>query len=481
MTYKLIRLLQHLILSLAIASCSLSPVAGDEISVRLDEESGTIGKYLTGVHFVYSDESDAVYDDDSFAKWARNAGVTVARFPGGTVVKYWDWQNPTGYMKVDPWDDPDAESAPPADWMSIDEYLHFVQVSGVTPLIGINLLSGVRNDRVEDSVTRATDQVKYVVSKGYNGAFYYLGNEEIRETGGIEEAARMFVKHAREIKRVDPSAKLFWNDNAVDRDRLRKFLAIAGDYADGVEFHGKWPYGGRKNVQKVNIADWQQHYPFSVLNRGRFSQRALALRSYASELGYPDLMFANNEYGLTQFEHERFIGFDQYEYGLVAIEYLQDLFIGQFDMAAFWSNVPSDRRLGGDRAGRRLINTEADNRLNPLRFGFELLSSAQGKRLVRIEGGGPDGYGFGALSDEQLELFLLNKGSTVNLIDLHIVGGTSIGSAGYITSLVDTPDHWGRLQETPITVDARSIEVTLPPLSYSKIVLPVVQKATHSF
>ena len=40
-------------------------------------------------------------------------------------------------------------------------------------------------------------------------------------------------------------------------------------------------------------------------------------------------MFANNEYGLVPFEHGRFIGFDRCEFGLVAIEFLQDLFIGQ--------------------------------------------------------------------------------------------------------------------------------------------------------
>ena len=225
----------------------------------------------------------------------------------------------------------------------------------------------------------------------------------------------------------------------------------------------------------VTVADWQEHYPFSVLNRGQFSQRALTLRRFASELGYPDLMFANNEYGLSQFEKERFIGYNRFVYGLVAIEYLQDLFIGRFDMAAFWPNVPSDADMGGAREERSLIDTTAGNRLNPFHFGLEMLASAEGKRLARIEGGGPDGYGFAAISDDRLEVFLLNKSSTPSSIELRISGATSIGPAGHITSLVDTPDHWGRLQETPMTIDASPIEVILPPLSYSKIVLPVAR------
>jgi hypothetical protein len=275
------------------------------------------------------------------------------------------------------------------------------------------------------------------------------------------------------MKRVDPSAKLFWNDNLVDEERLRKFLSVAGDYADGVEFHGKWPYGDGNLRQKFSVSDWQKHYPFKVLKRGQFSERALALRDDASELGYPNLLFANTEYGLSQFEHERFIDFDRYTYGLVAIEYLQDLFIGRFDMAAFWSNVPSEKRLGGDRSARTLINTGAGSRLNPVHFGFEMLSSAQGKRLVRIEGGGPDGYGFGTLSDERLEIFLLNKSDVSNRVDVRIIGGATVDSAGIMTSLVDTPDHWGKAEEVPVIVEGSAVKVILPPLSYSKIVLPV--------
>lgn len=467
------KIIRYIVVFVAIVTWLLPAFADGEMSLRLDEELGRTGRYLTGVHFVYSYERDAFYENDSFAKWARRAGVTVARYPGGTVVKYWDWRNPTGHMMGDPWDDPAPERAPPSNWMSLDEYLHFVRVSGVAPLIGINLLSGVRHDRVEDSVARAVDQVKYVVSKGYEGAFYYLGNEDMAKMGGLEETARIFVRHAREMKRVDPSAKLFWNDDFISETRLRRFLAIAGEYADGVEFHGKWPYGGEGRQQKIRLADWQQHYPFRMEKWGQFSERALALRRYASKLGYPNLMFANNEYGLG---HGKFIGFDRYEFGLVAIEFLQDIFIGQVDMAAFWTTVP-ERTPG---AARRLINTGAGNRLNPLHFGLEMLSSAQGKRLVRIEGGGPDGYGFGALSDERLEIFLLNKSSTNSGVSIRVRGGGSkIGSTGVITSLVDTPDHWGKLVEAPVRIESESIHAVLPPLSYSKIVLRGVRLVTH--
>lgn len=480
MSKQSLRKLLHAIVGVLIASCALPVEGGNRMVVRLDDEQGRIGEYLTGVHFVYSDEKDVIYEDDSFANWARKAGITTARFPGGTVIKYWDWRAPSGYQTVDSWDAANADRAPPSEWMSLDEYLHFVDVSGVTPLIGVNMLSGVRNGRIEDSVVRAREQVSYVVSKGHAGAFYYLGNEDIGHMGGIEEAARIFVKHAQAIKLADPSAKLFWNDNTVNKVRLRKFLQIAGDHADGVEFHGKWPYGDGRLTEKVTVADWQKHFPFSIQKRGQFSERALELRNYAAKLGYPDLMFANNEYGLSQFKQERFIGFDRYTYGLATIEYLQDLFIGRFDMAAFWSNVAAGRSSGGERSERRLIDTEANNRLNPVHFGLEMLSSAQGKRLIPIAGGGPDGYGFGALSNDRIEVFLLNKTSASNSVRLEIDGQTLAGNAGLMLSLVDTSDHWGRVQETRIDIDAGGVGLDLPPLSYSKITLPVGQNVDQT-
>ena len=470
--------MKSLILFLALLFFSLYSLAG-ELHLQLDKNSGYLGKYLTGVHFVYSDEKDAIYRDDSFAKWARKAGIRVARFPGGTVIQYWDWKNPTGIIKSDTWDDVNAKKADPKDWMSMDEYLHFVDVSGVTPLIGVNLLSGVRTNRVEESIKRAVEEVKYVVSKGHKGAFYYLGNEDMKEMGGVEEAAKIFLRHAREIKGVDPTARLLWNDNVVDEARMRKFLAIAGKYADGVEFHSKWPYGDGEIDQNVSVEDWQKQYPFNIQKRGVISSRAVALRSYARKIGYPNLIFANNEYGLAQFKKDRFVGFNRYNYGLVAIEFLQDLFIGQFDMSSFWSNVPSINSGGTDRDKKRLIDTESGNRLNPVHYGFELLSSAQGKKLVKIKNGSPSGYGFAALSDQTLEVFLMNKSNVNNTLKIHVGGKKNISPTGTMVSLVDTPDHWGTLKEQSIQKQGKFLEVTLPPLSYSKIVLPLLAGRPH--
>jgi hypothetical protein len=77
--------------------------------------------------------------------------------------------------------------------------------------------------------------VQFALAHGGTGAFWYIGNEDDASmyTNTIRIAA-----HARAMKAVDPSLKVFWNDNAIGPSELATFLNITGDLMDGVEFHG---------------------------------------------------------------------------------------------------------------------------------------------------------------------------------------------------------------------------------------------------
>ena len=73
-------------------------------NIKTDIVKWKISDYLVGMHSVYSFEPDAFYADGSYASWMKTTGVNTMRYPGGTVVKYWDWENPTGDLKLDSWD-----------------------------------------------------------------------------------------------------------------------------------------------------------------------------------------------------------------------------------------------------------------------------------------------------------------------------------------------------------------------------------------
>lgn len=468
--------------------CSFANSQTFDINAEANK-AGFSGIHMLGAHFVYNDEKDIIYNDNTFANWARRAGYKTARFPGGTVIQTWDWNDPTGLQKpeVDYWDQPDPVKVDPARWMSLDEYLRFARIAEIRPLIGINLLSGARFGRIDDSVKRAGEQVRYVMSKGFRGAFYYLGNEDMHEMGGLEAAADIFRRHAMEIKRIDPSAKLFWNDNIVglnNNTRLEKFLGIVGrspegmPYADGVEFHAKWPGDEDTIAEPVTLDFWRSQVPLNIAGRGVFSERASALRAKAAAAGYPSLMLANNEWGLSQFKGEIFQRFSRYDYSLVAIDYLQDLFIGQYDVAAFWSNVAADKNGTPDREMKRLIDTSNGNRLNPMHLGFEMLASAQGQKIAnvldRTSGSvsrNPSCYGFAAFGNGRFEVFLMNKSTNPANVDIKI-RGISLGNQRAVKkSLIDTADHWGEVTVEYVPLQNNKMIFTLPPMSYTKIQL----------
>ncbi|MCK4958698.1 MAG: hypothetical protein KAT00_04850 [Planctomycetes bacterium] len=451
--------------------CAAADAAGAvEVTVRTNVEKWTISEYLTGLHFVYSWNADEIYADGDFANWANSNNVNTARFPGGTA-SYWNWENPTGRMgtsSLDPgWD---GVVADPNKWMDIDEYLSFCSQSGMTPLMGVNYASCIKYSfPVQESVDRSARQVRYLKDRGFGGAFWYIGNEDLGDAGGrVPNAANLFVQHAEAMKAVDPNITIFWNDNAVNAARLHEHLAIVGGWADGVEFHGKWPYGGNPDGFGVaTFEEWKAEVPIIDRKAGTsgrtWREKIAELRTAAMEAGYPNLLMANNEYGLNG-STSKYYGFNKYTKGLVVVDFLQEMFIAGYDMACFWATVKS-----GDH---KLMDKSNNYRMNPMHFGFELLATAQGATMIDSDSTHPYVYGFAAKTPCDLQLYLLNKTETDQPLEVRFVGLKPDATIPQAESMVDTADHWGAIETLAVTYDDPNdcFKVTLGPLSYTRII-----------
>jgi hypothetical protein len=341
--------------NLAVTGELTTPGPVQPVAVNIDPslEKWTISPHLIGAHTISYNEADAAYDDGTFAQWCRDAGIRTMRFPGGSVVKWWDWENANGVNWYDPYDPAAVDTpAPDSAWMSMDEYLDFCDQSGITPLVGVNYRSGYVYNRMQDSIDRAARCVQYVVDRGYPGAFYYIGNEDMFQVGGVYGSATNFIAHAAAMKAVDPAIRIFWNDNEANPDRMKQWLGAmhtdqaaypgkAGDYADGYEFHGKWPFGGDPDPSPPmgTYSNWLTEVPLRDYKSGpdpdpptsdpndwgkTWREKIAALRVAAVEAGYPDLLMANNEYGWGKGTH--FSGFDKFTSGLLQIDFLQEHF-----------------------------------------------------------------------------------------------------------------------------------------------------------
>ncbi len=493
--------------------------------INTDNIKWTISNYLVGMHSIYNSEPNAFYeyDNNSYEKWLKDTGINTMRFPGGTIVKSWDWEAPTGRNKEDTWwndlEDtenydppsnayksiaPAGEPEDPKNWTSLDEYLQIVRQSGIRPLLGVNITSGyvfsnaTEFNSLERSVVRAVNMVKHVREELQNShvkatdtIFYYLGNEG--GNGGWQNDANFFIQHAREMKLEDPHILLMFNQNNLTASYLDQFLGYedssgdkAADYVDIAETHGKWPYGGNPTgYNKGTIGQWQNESPLQdkkhkiAVNSG--GEKVREWRNLPSDLKstivsdgktigekYPNLKFANNEYGLGSgnFEEE---DFDRYTKNLILIDMLQEHFIGNWFMSCYWSQLRNP-----EEGLKEFVFKDKTYNFNPMRFGFEMLAEAQGAEMIEmIEATNNSSvYGFTAKKNGEYLIYLLNKSNQDQSIELKFNGDTySCISDPVLSGITLTNDsgEYGSLISTYIEKNSnKNFSSVLPALTYTQ-------------
>ncbi len=458
----------------AIACMAVTAEAAN-IAIQTDEEKWVISDRLINMHLRYDNAYDSMYADGSKAAWAAGNRIFSARYPGGGPTSRYHWEAPSGYINKDSWD-PAWNGVPnnSSKWMSLDEYLTFCHQGNLTPMVGINHESGVFFDRLEDSIREASNCVQHVVDAGFPGAVYYIGNEDVWEIGGPDDAARVDVEIAKAMKAVDPDISIYWNNNNADPQIVGDYLDIAGEWIDGIETHSKWPYGGADFSPGVyDMTNWLGDWPLREYKKGEgriHREYAQELREAATRAGYPNLLIANNEYGWGK--SPGWSGFNnRYQYSMVMADFLQEMFIGNYDSAAFWDNSRVNSALISEQS---LFDYYNGNRLNPVHMSWEMLGQAQGATMLGFSSDSTMAYGFAAKDQTQIHLYLINKSTSAEPVSISLAGIVTVddgmGPAG--VSMVDTADHWGTNQVLTVSGSAGSYSATLPGSSYSHIIFP---------
>ncbi len=461
--YVLVRMGDDTLADILVDDCVLEKLPPADpsnvlIEINPSAEKWTISKDLLGLHFVYPLERDYIYSDGSFAKWVKNNKIWTSRFPGGTVVKYWDWQNPTGVFKGDHWApnwDP-ANQEPDFKWMSVDEYLAFCDESGMEPMMGVNLNSGHRYNRVEDSVQRAKELLQYCIDKGYNIKWWYLGNEEGYP---IDRYINYINRHAQAMKEIDPDIKFIINSNHLGENNLRTFLRGAGDNIDVAEYHHKWYSFKVKSTPEM----WKVEFP---LFNGKIQQRMDTFRRVAEEEGYPNLLIANNEWGIT----ESMEGFTKYESSLVAVDFLLELFRTGHDQACLWNTQWTWDPPKPMHADMHLLDHSDHYKLNPMGRGFELLSTALEDTMIEMTSNQKPVYGFASKDStgSKYQLYLMNKFGEDAQIKIDVDGIS--GFKNVAASIMKDPGLQVEDQAISYNGATQQYETTLPPYSFVRIV-----------
>ena len=359
------------------------PMAGAEptMTVRLDRVTDrTVSERLLGFNIVYAKNPDSLWRSGVLAKGIRDCRPGFLRYPGGTVNTYFHWESPTGNGWEDCWDpqyDP-SRNRPAEGFMDIDEYIALVRETGAEPLVGININSGFRWNRVEEGIQEALRLMKYCRDKGLNVKYWYMGNEPYMHdcNGGAStpaEYGRMINAFVPRMKEFDPDIKIIANWHATFRKhggQYDELLSVAGHNIDVIDVHWYCMWGNASWDQ------WLAKTPCGVFTGDSYASEIGRFREIAERNGFPELQLASLEWNVGPGKRTSGPRLTADQSALVQAEMMMQFMQGGLDMATFWP------LFWDSEFGFRSFFDKKTGKLQPTSEILKIFGTFQGGSLV---------------------------------------------------------------------------------------------------
>ena len=422
------------------------------------------------MHFVYAMERDSLYQDPRIADWMKRAQVGMIRWPGGSAVQTYHWDHLNGIaFKADTWDPAcKIPSAPPADYMDLDEYIAFCRRISAEPLVGVNIGSGRKFNRLQDSLGEARRLIRYCKDKGYPVRHWYIGNECFKgwSAGGY---AKAIDQYAEALRSVDPDIIIIgdWKFGPEDKHNFADALLIAktSKQLNVLEIHEKWgnEWGLSQNDGEATLDNWQHE---AGLYHGRLDAYIEKFLTEMQSAG-KNVRLGFNEWGAAMSGST-----DSFPVALVKADYLISLFRHPIYSACDWNlNM-------GPEQSKILITANDRHELtgfSPAAHIFELCATALEMQNVPLSSSDRLVYGFSAKDSATgaVQVYLLNKHSEPATVELKINGIAPGATHCDITAFVAP----GVLKTEPIPMNEnKPLAIQLAPLSFSRI---TINPSTH--
>jgi hypothetical protein len=260
-------------------------------------------------------------------------GARLLRFPGGNLANSFCWTSMRASDKnLQKWD----------DWSwgtGVEPYLAFVGSVGGEPMYTLNPLDHVIDGARHDAVAEARQLVRLLVSRGYAGAFYEVGNENDGSWNPMlspAEYVERFVALGEAVRREDPSAHLLgpvgsgteaaWRDGFIDGLAARGRMALLDYFA--FHYYGGWI--SNSNSAGIDLAGPQ-----------RIPGYVQAIRERLTAGGGPDAGVALTEYNAAIWDTGATRGQNTIEQGLWLADTAGELF-GCIDLGNVWIDLTAD-------------------------------------------------------------------------------------------------------------------------------------------
>ncbi len=452
-----------------------------------DNEQGTVAREVLGHGLIYDTEGDSLWSapEGLLNKEVKALSTGILRYPGGVGTNYYHWNNPTGTYKDDNWNpgyNP-SNNVDPQYWMSVDEYLSLCTQLGTTPLLGVNIESGLVYNREEEGINEAVALVNHVKSKGFQNAYYYLGNEPyVLDNNGVKlsasEYANRFLSYAVAIKNADPTAQtiLNWHRYIAEKtDELHEIFQIAGNYIDVVDFHWYWQNG------KTSFTEWRNQQGMKTsasswdYTGGTYEEDAKAFKDTMAVWGYEGVKLASLEYNIGDGNSNQYPS--ESEISLMVGEMLLQFINGNVDIACLWPLHFPFKYYAEHNNSRTLFAENRSFNENALYDIFHFLKDIPEKKLLSSHSDNAWVYSLAVMDSvtREVELYLLNRADSPVNANLPLTSGLLAPGNSQLSSVIYYIEGDNYRSDTVIgafNLSDGDVGVELPPFSITRITLP---------
>jgi len=394
----------------------------NEVNISIDagKPQHIISPLMNGAHFVYGNEADDIYKDERIAAWMRDVRTGIIRWPGGTVVMSYHWDDLTGdNFGPDRWDTENyvEQNIAPENYMDLDEYIAWCRTVNALPMVGVNILSGKKFKTNNDGLDEATRLIQYCVDNNYNVKHWYIGNEPYAKGFGAVEYANYIDMYASALKKVDPDIIIVgdWKFGPEEKNRYESMLTVIHNsvHLDVMEIHEKWGNDWGV-VSGQTLDDWKNEFPIYNGKMDYYCKKFnedVALMGKNTKLGF-------NEWGLGGM-----VNGNAYHYALLAADLMTQMFKNEVYSACYWNlNISS-----GDEGKSRIFtinNHKQVENFNPVSHVFKQYAPVLGNHYLDVNSDNQEVYGIASLCPTQdtLQVLLLNKSANRTNVSIDIEG-----------------------------------------------------------
>ena len=477
-------------ITLPVTDCigkSQETAAVGDIRVTVDagDIKGDISKMLTGVNMSYYYDTDKIWADGKMAGYLREVKAGVLRYPGGVETSRFHWEHPEVNWYMDGWDpliQSKQDHAGGDAYMDTDDFIRQCGAVGAEPLIGINIQSGMRFNRIADSVKEAADWVKYCKDKNYTVKYWYLDNEPYWGSNAgpmtIEDYVGYIEQFVPAMKAVDPNIKIVadWHSPLGEPHYWAEYKYLfseANEYIDIIDVHFYWAWGYctwdlwvKDNPMKVR--QWCRESPDQRYIGPSFAEEIRGFHEKVKAMGM-DIKLASLEWNVAP---NRNAPFSRFQHALMQAEMLGQFIEGGLYMACMWPLTWTRGDLFGDF---RTILDQENHEPTPSFHVFKLYSNVAGQKLVASNADKNYIHNLSAVSrdGETLWVYLLNKSGDKQAFDtvVDISGFIPSRARAVVFSSQDLSYDIGELKEIVVSLNSKTGKwrTALPPYSLTML------------